>query len=162
MICLLLFFFVIASCSVTKNLGGRTFNYKSKKRTLQLIFDNDSICRLKNTFHCNDIDLDIKELITTCKYKRVNDRIYLTNIDCKSDSCEYDLIINIPIQNSKECDFLNKEYRTHKNTIGPNYTTEFKKYGSIPQIDIDTLYIQKNKILLYKQKGKESIGFIFK
>lgn len=153
---------VFVSCSVTMNLGGKTYKYRSKKRTLQLVFVNDSICKFKNTFHCEDIDQSIKELVAVCKYERVNDRIYLQNIDCKNDSCEYDLTVDIPVQNSSDCDFLNAEHRNRKSTIGPNYSTDYRKYGSVPMIDIDTLYIQKNRIVLIKKNEKESVGFVFK
>ena len=159
---ILFFFFVFMSCSVTRDLGGKSFIYKSKKRTLQLIFDNDSICRLKNTFHCKDIDVNVRELTIICRYKRVDDKIYLRNINCKNDSCIYDITLYVPPQESIQCDFLNEEKRKNKIFFGPNYTTEYQNYGLVPNIDIDTLYVQKNKIVLYKQNENASIGFVFK
>lgn len=159
---LLLVFYVLLSCNATKRLIGKTYVYRSKKRTLSLIFENDTICKLKNTFHCKDIDIEIRELVIICKYQRINNKIFLKNLKCKSDTCNYGLSVSIPIQNSKKCDFLNEEHRIKRNTIGPKFTSKYDKYGLIPAIDIDTLYVQKNKIILYKQDRNESIGFVFK
>jgi hypothetical protein len=152
---------ILFSCGVSKELSDTTFKYKSKKRTLQLVFENNSICRLENIFHCNDIESNIKELVATCTYKRVGDTIFLRNIDCNND-CNYDLIRDIPPQESKECDFLRLEKRERKVTIGPSYLTDYQKYGLVPNIDIDTLYVIKNKIFLNKQNKGMSISFIFK
>jgi hypothetical protein len=153
---------ILIACNATKELGCKAFKYKSKKRSLELIFDNDSICRLKNTFYCTDIDLNIRELTTVCRYKRINDTLYLQNINCKKDSCNYDLTVSIPPQQSKQCPFLNENERKRGMSFGPNYSTDYQKYGLVPNIDIDTLYVVKNKIILYKQDMKTSIGFIFK
>jgi len=153
---------LFVSCNTTKDLTHKTFSYQSKRRTLQLTFKNDSICTFKNIFHCNDIDKGIKELVITCKYKRVHDTIYLKNIECKSDSCNYSLTADIPIQNCKQCSFLNKENRSRVFTIGPSYITEYQKHGLIPNIDIDTLYVIKNKILLSKHDERMSVLFVFK
>lgn len=152
---------LIVSCRITEDLVNKSFAYKSKKRTLELVFDSDSTCRLINTFHCSDIDLEIKELTTYCSYKRIKDRVFLRNLDCKTDTCAYDLYMDIPLQNSVECDFLNEKSRIQQ-TFNPNFSTEYKKKGAYPLIDIDTLQVLKNKIVLYKQNGVESIGFIFK
>jgi len=153
---------ILISCNSTKELGGKSFKYKSKKRTLELIFDNDSICRLRNTFYCNDIDINVKELTIISRYKRIKDTLYLRNINCKQDSCKYGLFIPIPPQDCKQCSFLNEKSRAHPITFGPNYSTDYQKYGLVPNIDIDTLHVIKNKILLYKHDAKTSIGFIFK
>ena len=154
---------LFVSCNVTKDLVGDVYSYKSKRRTLQLIFDNDSICRIKNIFHCKDIDEEIKEITTVCEYIRVEDTIYLKNIDCEHDTCEYGLFMDIPFQNSKKCYFLNEEHRRARALrVGPSYKGEYRKYGIIPKIDVDTLYILKNEILFYKQSNWESVGFFFK
>ena len=150
------------ACVFPQDLANKTYVYRSKKRTLTLFFENDSICRLRNVFRCNDIDEKYREVITICRYKKNDDLIYLRNIECKDDNCNYGLALNIPIQNSVQCNFLNKEHRRMGNVIAPNYITDYRKFGLIPAIDIDTLYIKKNKIMLYKQYDKESIGFIFK
>lgn len=157
LVCLILF-----SCSVSKEISNKTFKYKSKKRTLQLVFENDSICRLENIFYCNDIKSDIKELTTISTYKKNGDTIFLKNIACTTDNCHYDLIRDIPPQESKDCDFLNIEKRKRKMIIGPSYLTDYQKYGIVPNIDIDTLYIIGNKIFLNKQSKEMSISFIFK
>lgn len=154
-------FFLVVSCRMTKDLANKSFTYKSKKRTLELVFDSDSTCRLINTFHCDDIDLEIREIVTDCSYNRVGDKVFLRNVNCKTDTCEYDLYMELPIQNSVECEFLNENSRL-QNAIGPKYSTDYKENGAYPLIDNDTLQILKNKIVLYKQNGVESIGFVFK
>ena len=125
---ILIVFLSFISCINTKDLGGKSFSYKSKKRTLELVFENDSICRLQNTFHCNDINSEKKKITINCQYKRIKDTIYLRNLDCKDDNCMYDLTINIPVQDSKSCSFLNEEYRKIKLAIGPSYKNEYQKY----------------------------------
>ena len=47
-------------------------------------------------------------------------------------------------------------------TIGPNYLTAYEKFGLVPNVDIDTLRIIKNKIVLSKKESNRNIGFIFK
>ncbi|MEN6501952.1 MAG: hypothetical protein ABFC55_06210 [Tenuifilaceae bacterium] len=153
---------VLASCSIPKDLSNSTFKYKSKKRTLQLVFVNESICRLENIFHCNDIESDVKELTTICTYRRNGDTIFLKNINCENSDCNYGLIREIAPQESKQCDFLNSEKRGRRVTVGPNYLTDYQKYGLVPNIDIDTLYVIKNKIFFNKQNKGMSVSFIFK
>jgi hypothetical protein len=157
---LILLFFI--SCKTTKDLRGKTYKYKSQKRTLEFIFDNDSICRLKNTFHCNDIDESVKRIIITCEYIRVRDTLYLKNNNCKDNSCKYDLVFLIPPQESAQCSFLKKEERKRPFLIGPSYLTEYQKYGLVPNIDIDTLYVVKNKLLFTKHDQKMRLMFVFK
>lgn len=158
-----LFFIVslIVSCRITKDVSNQSFIYKSENRTLELIFDSDSTCQLINTFHCSDIDLDVRELTTYCSYLKIGDKIILRNLNCKTDTCKYDLFMDIPVQKSVECDFLNEENRIQQ-TLSPNYSTQYKEKAAYPLIDIDTLQILKNKIVLYKQNNFESIGFVFK
>ena len=144
-------------------MTGKSYSYKSKKRTLELVFENDSICRLENTFHCDDVDSEIQKITISCVYNRVEDVIYIQNLDCVNDNCEYDIWVNFPFQNSKPCSFLNEEHREKRQLrIGPNYSTEYHKYGLVPNIDIDTLYVIKNKIIFYKDVSHKSIGFVFK
>lgn len=153
---------LISSCNITKVLSGKTFEYKSKNRKLQIVFNNDSICQLKNVFLCNDIDFKFKEITITCNYKRDHDTLYLKNINCKDANCSYDLTIYIPPQESQKCSFLSEKNRKTTNFVGPSYVSEYQKYGLVPNIDIDTLYIIKNKILLYKYNEIMSIGYYFK
>lgn len=54
---------LLQTCSIDKNISGRTFVSKTKGRIAQLRFDNDSICHFINTFQCNDIDPKYKEII---------------------------------------------------------------------------------------------------
>ena len=147
---------------MSKDISNNTFKYKSKRRAMQLVFENDTICRLVNIFHCNDIDSEVKKLTTTCTYRRNGDTIFVRNINCKSDDCNYDLMWDIPIQESKKCGFLNLANRSSEKNIGPNYLTDYQKYGIVPNIDIDTLYIIKNKIFLNKQNEEMRISFLFK
>jgi hypothetical protein len=148
------------SCDITKELNNSSYSYKSKKRTLRLVFSNDSICRIENIFHCNDIDLDIKELTTTCIYKRIGNTIILKNVNYQKDSI-FNLYLNIPPQESNKCSFLNSDKRMHS-SIGPNYPTEYEKYGLVPNIDIDTLLISKNRIILIKPSQLINLCFVFK
>jgi len=153
---------VMVSCSTIKNIGGNTYKYKSEKRTLELSFENGSICRLKNTFFCMDIAPNVREITIICNYKRNGDTIFLRNIDCNSDTCKKALTISIPPQESSECFFLSSSSRKRNTTFAPDYATEYEKYGLIPNIDIDTLYVVKNKIILYKRDSLTNVGFIFK
>jgi hypothetical protein len=158
----LLSFFLLVSCSITSNITDKTFYYKSKKRTLSLIFENDSICKLRNVFKCNDVDASIKEIIVACKYKRNADSLFLRNVKC-DNNCKFDPFIEIPPQISSKCSFLNARKARNNISIGPNYLTDYQKYGLIPNIDIDTLFIIKNKtIVLFKEGKGISSAFTFK
>jgi len=151
------------SCNISQDLAGKSFNSYQKHRRVQLIFDNDSICRFKNTFNCNDIDPKFREITIICRYEKVDKMLILKNIDCKSDSCKKSFTIDIPPQKSTQCDFLNEDKRTRVFTIGPNYPTAYERYGLVPNIDIDTVFIVKNKLLFIKNKQNwGSIGFILK
>ena len=156
------FFILMFSCNTIKKLEGTSYKYESKKRTLELSFESDSICKIENFFHCNDIIPSIRKKIIICYYQRKGDTIYLKNIDCESDTCKKELTISIPPQESKKCVFLNKNSRQNHITFGPNYATDYEKYGLVPNIDIDTLYIIKNRIMLYKKDSIGNVGFIFK
>jgi hypothetical protein len=159
----ILIILIFVSCKTTKHLAGKTFNYNSKKRTLQLIFDNDSICRLRNVFYCNDIDEKLKEITIHCQYERLYDTLYVKNINCgNDDSCKYDLFYSIPPQISKQCSFLSEEKRANIKGIGPKYLTDYEKYGLVPNIDIDTLYIVKNRIILMKHNENLNFWFVFR
>jgi hypothetical protein len=150
------------ACNTSEKLANKTFSYKSKHRLLEFVFNNDSICTLKNTFYCKKIDSNIEEISSVCKYKRSFDTIYFKNIDCKSNDCIYDLFRQIPSQQSTECSFLTKKERDINVRIGGNYVKEFDKFGLIPNIDIDTAYIIKGKILFFKGDKEHSMTFIFK
>ena len=153
---------MLSGCSPIKNLPGETFSYKSKKRTLDLIFENDSTCKLINTFKCKDIDPEIQQIIINCKYKRIGDTIILSNIKCL-ENIYNEIFIDLPIQESCKCEFLNKENRGNDDFyVGPRYITDYQKYGIIPNIDIDTLYIINREIILVKYSESMSIGFTFK
>jgi hypothetical protein len=98
-----------------------------------------------------------------CKYKKTNEMVILKNINCKSDSCINVFTIDIPPQTSKKCNFLNEEKRIRRFAIGPSYPTAYEKYGLVPDIDIDTAIIIKNKLIFFKQKEHwGSIGFVLK
>jgi hypothetical protein len=150
------------NCSINRKICGETYTAKTKSRIARLKFDNDSICRFVNTFKCNDIDSKYKEITITCKYQKLDNLIILRNEKCKCDSCNFDFTIDIPPQESKKCFFLNDESRKVNFSIGPTYLNAYEKYGFIPNIDIDTVYIVKNKLIFIKQNSWRSIGFIFK
>lgn len=155
-------FILFTSCNTIKQLSGHTFYYKSKNRKLELAFKNDSLCEIKNTFYCEDIDLAIRNINFLCKYKRIGRTIYLSNL--KPNKMNKDITYYIPPQNSIPCYFLNDNNRKGKNIqfIGPDYSTPYEQYGVIPNVSEDTLYIVKNKIVYYKNNGRKSIGFIFR
>jgi hypothetical protein len=153
---------ILGACHSTKELSGKTFNYESQRRTLAVIFNSDSTCVLKNTFHCNDVSQAIKEIMISCTYQRIDDVIYIRNVNCTDDNCKYDLTIAIPPQDSEQCGFLSDDARKSRITIGPNYATAYEKFGLVPNIDIDTLRIVKNKIMLFKKGAERNVGFVFK
>lgn len=161
LVCSLLWAFLFNSCSTIKYLEERSYSYKSKNRKLEVIFRKDSVCEIKNIFYCEDIDPAIKNISFLCKYKRKGNSIYLHNLN--PDIENKDMIFYLPPQNSIPCYFLNKEHRKNKENkyIGPDYMTPYEKYGVIPNITNDTLYIIKNKIVYYKSDGRRSIGFVF-
>jgi hypothetical protein len=162
LVLLILVALIIGACHSTKELNGKTFSYESQRRTLAVIFNSDSTCVLKNTFHCNDLSKDVKEITISCVYKRIDDVIYIRNVNCADDYCKYDLTISIPPQESEQCGFLSDDARKSSATTGPNYLTPYEKLGSVPNIDIDTLRIIKNRIVLSKKDSRRNIGFIFK
>jgi len=158
---LILAVLTFGACHSTKELNGKTFSYESQRRTLVVIFKSDSTCVLKNTFHCNDVSKDIKEIMISCTYKRAGDLIYIRNVNCTDDNCKYDLTMAIPPQESQQCGFLSDDARKSR-VAGPNYLTPYEKFGSVPNVDIDTLRIIKNRIVLSKKDSRRNIGFIFK
>ncbi|MFP9113147.1 hypothetical protein ACLI1A_04350, partial [Flavobacterium sp. RHBU_3] len=100
------------------------------------------------------------KIITT--YRKIDNMIVLKNIACKNDSCVFPPTIFIPIQNSRNCNFLNSENRESKTIFdGRTYLSNFDKYGQVPNIDVDTLYMYDNKLLFYKKIEGGNLGFIF-
>jgi hypothetical protein len=122
-------------------LSGKKFVFKSKRRTLELKFVNDSIATLTNIFHCPDIEPEYKIIVQQCKYTHIGNEIYLKNEDPKFGDRLY---IEIPPQNSNICDFLNENKRQHP-SFAPNYATDYEKYGIVLNITIDTIHIFENK-----------------
>lgn len=154
---------MVYSCSSTKKISGKGFVYKSQNRQLSLSFENDSLCSLKNVFYCDDIDNKYKEIIIKATYKIQSDMIIIRNINCKGFTCEYAPNMDIPIQQSNNCVFLNKESRTGKAVFdGRTYQSDYHKFGLVPNIDIDTLYIIKDEITFVKKIDRGSFGFVFK
>ncbi|WP_290806405.1 hypothetical protein [Flavobacterium sp.] len=128
-----------------------------------LHFENDSLCSLKNIFYCEDIEERYKEIIIKSNYERRGDTIFLENVNCKQEDCNYNTTIEIPIQNSLTCDFLNEESRKSKVLFdGRSYKSKYYEYGLVPNIDIDTLYINKKNIILVKKIKNGNFGFVFK
>jgi len=155
--------FLLVSCSSLKVISGKKFKFNSNNRELILHFENDSLCILKNTFYCDDIEEQYKEIIVKSKYERRGDSIFLKNINCKQDDCNFSTIIEIPIQNSLSCDFLNEESRQSKVLFdGRSYKTKYHEFGLVPNVDIDTLYINKKSIIFVKKIKNGNFGFVFK
>ena len=151
------------SCSSIKEIAGKKFSYTSPNRKLLLSFENDSLCSIKNIFYCDDIDNKFKEISIKATYKRQSNMIIVRNITCKDNFCKYPSNIDIPVQESTKCIFLNKDNREFKMIFdGRKYQSDYHKFGLVPNIDIDTMYIYKNKITLIKKIGNGNFGFIFK
>ena len=151
------------SCASIKQIAGKNFSYTSPNRELLLSFENDSLCSIKNIFYCDDIENKYKEITIKATYKRQSNMIIIRNVTCKDDTCKFSTNINIPIQESNKCAFLNKAHRESKMIFdGRKYQSDYHKYGLIPNIDIDTMYIYKNKITLIKKIENGNFGFIFK
>jgi hypothetical protein len=145
------------------SVKGKVFMNESINRKLVLSFSNDSTCTFKNIFNCEDIDDEYKNISINATYKRDFNTIIVTNKLCKTDDCVLAPKIEIPIQKSKKCDFLNEDYRKDKIIFdGRHIKSKFHEYGIIPNIDIDTIYIYKNKIILLKVIDNVNRGFIFK
>jgi hypothetical protein len=146
-----------------KNLSGEKFIAKSKMRTLELVFENDSICRLTNTFDCKDLDPEVKEITIISKYERKGDLVFIRNVNCKKNDCHYSLTKELPFQKSSKCKFLNEGSRGPRaNYIGPRYMTDYEKFGLVLNVDIDTLHIVKRKIFFVKSENGITIGWEFK
>ena len=158
-----LFVLMLFSCSTNKDISGKKYVYKSLNREFLLFFENDSICSFKNIFYCDDIDNKYKEIVIRATYKKKSNKIIIKNLDCKDNTCEFPPNLDIPIQTSNKCQFLNKENRNEKKIFdGRTFQSDYHKYGLVPNIDIDTMYIYKNEITFVKKYGRGNFGFIFK
>ncbi|MFP9112972.1 hypothetical protein ACLI1A_03465 [Flavobacterium sp. RHBU_3] len=154
---------IFYSCSTTNKISGKKYIYQSLNRELILSFENDTACTLKNIFYCDDIDIHYKEITIKTTYRKEKDIIILKNINCMENKCVFPPTIDILIQVSKNCDFLNIENREPKKIFdGRTYQSKYYEYGSVPNIDIDTLYVYKEQFTLVKKVGRGSIGFVFK
>jgi hypothetical protein len=145
-------------------LSGTKYTYKSKKRKLELKFINDSVGILTNTFYCPNLKPEYKIIVQEFTYNRNGDSIYVKNSNQKFGDA---LFIEIPVQNSKCCDFLNENKRERIDRtkifyIGPNYPSDFEIYGRIPNLTIDTLVIVENFIFYYKREDRGGFWFLFK
>lgn len=151
--------FVFISCGSSVNLINKKFSYKSQNRTLELSFKDSANCSITNTFNCSDIEEQYKITKIECEYKRIGNNILIIN---KKASNNKGLYIPIPNQVSKECFFLNQISKERNIKTSPSYSTDFEKYGIIPNITNDTLKIVNKKIIYYKKNDYQSIGFVFK
>lgn len=157
--------FLFVSCYSSKTLNDSIFLYRSKKRSLSINLENDSIGKMINVFKCRKIDEEVRTTISFFTYTRSLDTIFIRNINCETeDSCLYNPFYIVPPQLDCRCRFLSKEKRINSNGIGPRYITEFEKYGLIPNIDIDTLYLLKSRELLLVKSRIDNfyIHYIFK
>lgn len=151
------------ACGSLDNLNGQHFVSQSNKRKLTLTFTSDSTCMIKNIFYCDGIDQQYRQISINLNFKKSGNKIIVRNVNCDNDSCIYPPIIEIPIQTNSDCSFLNADGRKRKNLFdGRSFQSAYERYGLIPNIDIDTMYIVKRKILLTKKTKSGSIGFIFK
>ena len=157
--------FLFVSCYSSRMLNDSTFRYRSKKRSLCISLGNDSVGKLTNVFRCRKIDEEVRTITTVFTYTRSVDTIFIKNIKCeKENNCLYDAFHVVPPQLVSRCRFLSNEKRIISKGIGPRYITEFEKYGLIPNIDIDTLYLLKSrKLLLMKRRSDDFyVHYFFK
>ena len=75
----MILFFIISSCSTVSKLQGNKYTYKSKQRTLELVFTDGATCVLKNTFHCPDVEEKYRIISTECNYTKKGDTIFISN-----------------------------------------------------------------------------------
>lgn len=152
---------IIISCSSNMNLCDSTYIYKSKNRCLELFF-TDSIFYYQNYFKCNDIDTVLRRTIIWGYYKQNEDTIFLRNSDCLFDTCTYSMEFEYKKQHSRDCQFLNIERFDTNIIVGERrYSKEFVR-GMIPNIDIDTLFFYRNKLLLLKTSSSRQISIPFR
>ena len=154
---------ILVGCSSAKKISGNRFIHKSLNRELIISFDNDSLCSLTNTFDCEDIDDKLKTIVIKAIYKRREGMIILRNVTCEKGNCKYPPNIDVPVQQSNECPFLNGPSRAKREVFdGRTYQNEYYKFGLIPNIDIDTLYINDDELTLIKKIDRGNFGFVFK
>ncbi len=97
---------------------------------LELIFWNDTICSFKHTFFCDNIDEKYRVIEQKCRYFKKDSMIIVENLQ---PSGSEELYIEIPIQNSKKCNFLSENSRMSQS---------YYAFGrTVPNITVDTLYI---------------------
>lgn len=155
--------YLTSSCSSIISLHRKQFIYTSKNRELSIYFYPDNTCLIKNIFLCKNIDEDFREQTINATYKRSGKLILLKNAACVGNGCIFPEYIEIPIQKDSDCFFLNAEARQEKVIFdGRKFQTEYHKYGLVPNIDIDTMYISDKKIILIKKSIDGNFGFIFK
>ena len=143
--------FIILSCSLTKNLSNKVFIFRSENRDLKIEFKNENTLIIKNTFYC-DIDKKFQEIEIEKEFVKKGNLIIIKQPEP----------IDIPYFENKDCFFLSKEYRHHKENYfdGRTFYTDKTLY-MIPKID--TLkFIDDNKLLFYKKTAIGSDGFLFR
>ena len=146
----LILFSIVFSCVSVKELQGNRYVYKSKHRILEIYFKDSSTCIIENTFKCPDIAPDVKNIIFECNYFRKGDTIIINN---KNPDESEGIYVDIPPQESVKCNFLNQ--KTERSfSIGPSYSTDYEKYGLVPNIKQDTLLIYKNVLILVKNDNE--------
>jgi len=145
----------------------KIYTEKGKNRSFKLQFINDTLCLFTNEFHCKCLNPDIRIIKQTCLYRIKDDTLFIKNIlYIKGD--EQRFTFDIPIQDCLPCWFLNEKSRFGKRepnvmVIGPNYSSDYEKYGRIIKFNIDTLQIINNQyVFYYKKISTGSIGATFK
>lgn len=146
----------IIGCSIHKGLKRNYVFHDGSKRKLTLSFQNDSICALKNIYDCDN--LENKEMTFKCKYKVLSNKyLLLINDNAYIDTTGVGYFY-FPETSGLNCEFLQKKEK--RITIGPNYPTEYERYGKIPYITTDTIVSHKRKLVwIKKNKDNKVVGY---
>lgn len=149
----------LISCSIHKGLKRNYVFRDGSKRKLTLSFQNDSICVLKNIYACDN--LENKEMHFKCRYEVLSSKyLLLINDNAYVDTTGVGYFY-FPATTDLSCEFLQKKEKTEKPiTIGPNYPTEYERYGKIPYVTMDTLVNHRGKLAwVKKNKDNKVVGY---
>lgn len=143
--------FLMLSCKSYDDLAGKKYSAFNDEKAVVIEFVNDTVCKVQQSFFCNELPKNYKQINFKATYKvdRINLKLYnqdlkisklktsiliVNNIDYPADSQRYQVI---PNYEELSCSFWNLEdERLH----------EKLKSGVIYNLINDTLLIWKNEI----------------
>ena len=130
--------------------------YYKKIKKFELIFVNDTICLFRNTFFCNDIAAEYRIIEQKCSYIKQDSMLIVSNLQSKYGNGWY---IDIPVQESKKCDFLSES--GHRLMLGVG--TFYNLYGKVPNIKNDTLYYSKweKDMIIFNKYDRETSESVY-